>query len=154
MKFSVAAVASLFLADHALAFVAPQSPLHFTQQRTTSSSLNMAVDMPPAADSSAAPALVQKNAYGQPSDVRYSDFLRMVNDDKVEKVTFSADGTQLLGVDVDGTRLKIESLPNDPELLNSLTNHKVCLLNDLLDSWKLLCVSLMQCRAVLRCVRT
>merc|ERR1712127_676266 len=43
----------------------------------------------------------------------------------IEKVTFSSDGTQLLGVDVDGTRLKIQSLPNDPDLLSQLTNHKV-----------------------------
>jgi cell division protease FtsH len=49
----------------------------------------------------------------------------MINSDKIEKVTFSADGTQLLGVDVDGARLKIESLPNDPELLTQLTGHKV-----------------------------
>merc|ERR1719148_213090 len=62
---------------------------------------------------------------GGVADVRYSDFLKMVNGDKVEKVTFSADGTQLLGVDTEGTRLKIEALPNDPDLLNSLTSHKV-----------------------------
>merc|ERR1740139_1713955 len=62
---------------------------------------------------------------GGVADVRYSDFLKMINGDKVEKVTFSADGTQLLGVDTDGTRLKIEALPNDPDLLNSLTSHKV-----------------------------
>jgi len=59
------------------------------------------------------------------ADVRYSDFLKLVNSDKVEKVTFSADGTQLLGVDTEGTRIKIEALPNDPDLLNSLTTHKV-----------------------------
>jgi hypothetical protein len=32
-----------------------------------------------------------------------------------------------LGVDVDGVRLKIESLPNDPDLLTQLTAHKVSL---------------------------
>merc|ERR1719183_2194563 len=62
---------------------------------------------------------------GAPVDVRYSDFLKLVNGDKIEKVTFSADGTQLLGVDTDGTRIKLEALPNDPELLTQLTNHKV-----------------------------
>jgi len=62
---------------------------------------------------------------GGVADVRYSDFLKLVNSDKVEKVTFSADGTQLLGVDTEGTRIKIEALPNDPDLLNSLTTHKV-----------------------------
>ena len=43
----------------------------------------------------------------------------------MEKVTFSADGTKLLGVDTDGTRIAIEALPNDPDLLTSLTSHKV-----------------------------
>jgi cell division protease FtsH len=89
----------------------------------TSSYLSMAVDMPPPAENANLP-VIQRNQYG-PSDVRYSDFLKLVNNDKIEKVTFSADGTQLLGVDVDGTRLKIESLPNDPDLLTQLTAHKV-----------------------------
>lgn len=31
----------------------------------------------------------------------------------------------MLGVDVNGVRLALESLPNDPELLNELTTHKV-----------------------------
>merc|ERR1719261_1671350 len=62
---------------------------------------------------------------GAPGDVRYSDFLKLVNGDKIEKVTFSADGTQLLGVDTDGTRIKLEALPNDPDLLTQLTTHKV-----------------------------
>ena len=129
MKFSLAAVTSLYLADYALAFVAPQSPLNFgrtTRSHGQSSSLQMAVDMPPAAEGSSDLPVIQQNSYGQPTDVRYSDFLKLVNSDRVEKVTFSSDGTQLLGVDVDGARLKIESLPNDPDLLTSLTNHKVC----------------------------
>ena len=78
-------------------------------------------DMPPANNNL---PVVEANQYG-PADVRYSDFLRLVNGNRVEKVTFSSDGTQLLGVDVDGARLKIESLPNDPDLLTQLTSHKV-----------------------------
>merc|ERR1719253_358702 len=62
---------------------------------------------------------------GAPVDVRYSDFLKLVNGDRIEKVTFSSDGTQLLGVDTDGTRVKLEALPNDPDLLTQLTSHKV-----------------------------
>ena len=62
---------------------------------------------------------------GAPVDVRYSDFLKLINADRVEKVTFSADGTKLLGIDADGARIKIEALPNDPDLLTQLTNHKV-----------------------------
>lgn len=125
MKFSLQVVASLLLADHALAFV-PNSPL-----ATRFATRTYAADMPPAIEQqqSGLP-VIQQNAYGQPTDVRYSDFLKLVNADRVEKVTFSADGTQLLGVDVDGARVKIEALPNDPELLNSLTQHKVRLIDN------------------------
>lgn len=87
----------------------------------------MALDMPAAPAQGNTLPVIQQNSYG-PSDVRYSDFLKLVNADKIEKVTFSADGSQLLGVDVDGTRLKIETLPNDPDLLSQLTSHKVCVL--------------------------
>merc|ERR1712161_86953 len=73
----------------------------------------------------AAAAPVVTRSGGGPQDIRYSEFLKMVDWDKIEKVTFSADGTQLLGVDVDGSRLKIQSLPNDPDLLTQLTSHKV-----------------------------
>lgn len=69
--------------------------------------------------------MIARNPNGGPTSVRYSEFLRLVDGDKIEKVTFSSDGTQLLGVDVDGTRLKIQSLPNDPDLLSQLTAHKV-----------------------------
>jgi hypothetical protein len=120
MKFSVAALVALLVADKTLAF-APQTPPSFSKART--SPLSMALDMPPAPEQQA--VVVKQNSYGQPTDVRYSDFLTMVNKDRIEKITFSADGTQLLGVDVDGARLKIESLPNDPDLLTQLTSHKV-----------------------------
>jgi hypothetical protein len=87
----------------------------------------MAMDMPDAAPAAVNPDLpvLERRAGGAPSDLRYSDFLKLVNADKVEKVTFSSDGTQLLGVDTDGSRLKIEALPNDPDLLTQLTTHKV-----------------------------
>merc|ERR1719420_1515770 len=83
-------------------------------------------DMPPA-DTPPASNLpvVAVNKYGQPTDLRYSEFLKLVDANRIEKVTFSADGTQLLGVDVDGARIKIQALPNDPELLSQLTTHKV-----------------------------
>lgn len=120
MKFATAAVMSLLFAEQTSAFV-PFSPVKTTYK---TSSLSMALDTPaPAADTASVP-VIQRNQYG-PTDVRYSDFLKLVDKDKIEKVTFSADGTQLLGVDVDGTRLKIESLPNDPDLLTQLTSHKV-----------------------------
>ena len=132
MKFAAATVVGFLLADMATAF-APCSSVTTKQQRSTlsPSSLNMALDVPPPVETSTtrageAPAVV-KNQYGVPSDVRYSDFLNLVNANKVEKVTFSADGTQLLGVDKDGTKMKIEALPNDPGLLSQLTDHKVCM---------------------------
>ena len=125
MKFASLAVFSLLFSEQASAF-APYSPVN-TNYKTSSktTTLSMAVDVapPPESGSSNVP-VIQRSQYG-PTDVRYSDFLKLVNKDKIEKVTFSADGTQLLGVDVDGTRLKIESLPNDPELLTELTAHKV-----------------------------
>lgn len=131
MKFSIAAISSLLLADPSSAFVAPRQ--HITS--ANGSAIRMAVDMPPAPDSAVVNVqqssdlpVIKQNSMGQPSAVRYSDFLKLVNADKIEKVTFSADGSQLLGVDVDGDRLKIESLPNDPDLLNQLTKHKVWLM--------------------------
>ena len=120
MKFSVSAVVSLLMADKALAFAPPS----FKSARTSSKQY-MSLDMPAPSQENALP-VIQPNSYG-PADVRYSDFLKLVNADKIEKVTFSADGTQLLGVDVDGVRLKIEALPNDPDLLSQLTSHKVCM---------------------------
>lgn len=85
----------------------------------------MAMEEAPAAAAPASDIPVIQSRGGAPVDVRYSDFLKLVNADRVEKVTFSADGTQLLGVDTEGVRIKIEALPNDPDLLTSLTSHKV-----------------------------
>ena len=82
----------------------------------------MAVNVPPPSSSDL--PVLQGSSYG-PTEVRYSDFLKLVNADRIEKVTFSSDGTQLLGVDVDGVRVAIEALPNDPDLLTQLTQHKV-----------------------------
>ena len=124
MKFTLATLASLLLADQGQAFVSPshQSSARF-QSSSSSSSARFIADMPPPASNDV--PVVVANSYGQPTDVRYSDFVKLVNADRIEKVTFSSDGTQLLGVDVDGVRVKIEALPNDPDLLTSLTQHKV-----------------------------
>jgi len=56
---------------------------------------------------------------------RYSEFMTAVEEDNVEKATFSADGKRVLVVDVDGNRYKLDALPNDPTLLDTLTKHKV-----------------------------
>jgi hypothetical protein len=126
MKFSAIAVVGLLMADSKAAAFAPLSSFQ-TGGARTSSKLHMALDMPdaPAVAQDNTLPVIQQNSYGQPTDVRYSDFLKLVNGNKIEKVTFSADGSQLLGVDVDGARLKIETLPNDPDLLTQLTSHKV-----------------------------
>jgi cell division protease FtsH len=70
------------------------------------------------------PAIIQSQA-AQVEQWRYSEFVDEVIKDKVEKVTFSADGQQLLAVDTDGVRHRLEAIPNDPELLTILTTHKV-----------------------------
>eukprot|EP00579_Thalassiosira_antarctica_P014793 CAMPEP_0201944940 /NCGR_PEP_ID=MMETSP0903-20130614/53647_1 /ASSEMBLY_ACC=CAM_ASM_000552 /TAXON_ID=420261 /ORGANISM="Thalassiosira antarctica, Strain CCMP982" /LENGTH=682 /DNA_ID=CAMNT_0048487997 /DNA_START=182 /DNA_END=2230 /DNA_ORIENTATION=+ len=121
MKFSTIAVVASFLASNGVTAFAPP------QQITRTSRLSMAMEeAPPAPVSSTEREMpVIQSKGGAPVDVRYSDFLQLVNGDKIEKVTFSADGTQLLGVDTDGTRLKLEALPNDPDLLTQLTSHKV-----------------------------
>jgi hypothetical protein len=119
MKFTLAVVSALLASEQIQAFAPPLAQPKFSTRTY------MALDMPPAPQAKADLPVIQQNSYGQPADVRYSDFLRLVNADRIEKVTFSADGTQLLGVDVDGARLKIEALPNDADLLTQLTSHKV-----------------------------
>ena len=122
MKFSTIAILGSFLASNGVSAFSPPA-----QRVARASALSMAVDMPPAEATSvvADDMPVIQSRGGAPVDVRYSDFLKLVNGDRIEKVTFSADGTQLLGVDTDGTRLKLEALPNDPDLLTQLTTHKV-----------------------------
>jgi len=107
MKFQLLTVLSLL--SPANSFLAPLPK--FAVPKSTL----YAVDATP-------PAIVRS---GEPADIRYSDFMKNVKDDKLEKVTFSSDGTKLLAVDTDGQRLKIDALPNDPELLTMLTQHKV-----------------------------
>lgn len=84
----------------------------------------MNVDVPPPPSNGDIP-MIQRAPGGAPSNIRYSDFIKLVNANQIEKVTFSADGSKLLGVDAEGIRLKIESLPSDPDLLTQLTSHKV-----------------------------
>lgn len=82
---------------------------------------------------------------GYVQDIRYSQFLKLVA--QLEKVTFSKDGSQLIGtvrpVKAKGklsslfgrksnaqptqqpSQIRIDYLPNDPTLLTTLTDHKV-----------------------------
>ena len=137
MKFSALTIISLFLSNSEVVSFTPSTILKSTTNSNVVRRMAMeeapapaaAADMPAVAIEQVAPSTAQDlpviQARGGIAEVRYSDFLKLVNNDRVEKVTFSADGTQLLGVDTEGTRIKIEALPNDPELLNSLTTHKV-----------------------------
>jgi cell division protease FtsH len=86
--------------------------------------VSMAMHQPPPPSSRELP-VIESNRGGVPTAVRYSDFLKLVNANRIEKVTFSSDGTQLLGVDMKGIRLAIEALPNDPDLLTELSKHNV-----------------------------
>lgn len=122
MKFSKIALVGTFLFNSSVSAFVP-APAHSAPR---SNAQFMAMEEAPAASaavSSDVPVLQSKG--GAPVDVRYSDFLKLVDANRVEKVTFSSDGTQLLGVDTEGVRIKIEALPNDPELLTQLTSHKV-----------------------------
>ena len=127
MRFTgIALVASLLIGD-GMAF-APPTPIHTGRKYKNNNARFMSMDMDAPAADVAAPKSdlpVIESRGGAPAAVRYSDFLRLVNADRIEKVTFSADGTQLLGVDTEGVRIKIEALPNDPDLLTQLTSHKV-----------------------------
>lgn len=94
------------------------------------SSPALAVDLPPPspfanAGGQAPPAMMQKQSVQTVEDIRYSDFVNAVEKDEIEKVSFSYDGKKLIAVDTDGARVKIDSIPNDPELLTILTKHKV-----------------------------
>ena len=61
---------------------------------------------------------------GAPEKWIYSKFLDEVEKDDVEKVTFSPDGKKAVGVDTDGDRFVVD-IPNDPNLLSFLVQHKV-----------------------------
>ena len=126
MKFSTITLVASFIGSGVNAFAPASLPSVRTVGRTGRLAMAME-DAPPAppAQSTQREMPVIQSKGGAPVDVRYSDFLQLVDGDRIEKVTFSADGTQLLGVDVDGTRIKLEALPNDPDLLTQLTSHKV-----------------------------
>merc|ERR1712232_325259 len=130
-KFSIATVTYFTLSSYFGGDVSAFSPhTRLNVNSNTKSAykthryLSMDMDAPPAPAANSNLPVIESRG-GAPVDVRYSDFLRLVNGDKIEKVTFSADGTKLLGVDTDGVRVKIEALPNDPDLLTALTSHKV-----------------------------
>ncbi|CAM9840173.1 unnamed protein product [Heterosigma akashiwo] len=62
---------------------------------------------------------------GAAREIRYTEFLKMIETDEIEKVTFSPDGQKVLAVDTNGDRIKLDALPADPDLTNLLVEHKV-----------------------------
>lgn len=115
------AAAATILASVATSATAPAmaaaDPVQMTGARPeTSAAASRSMSADPAAPAPAANGV---------QDWRYSEFIRAVEKDQVEKVTFSADGQRLLAVDTDGNRYKLDALPNDPDLLKTLTGHKV-----------------------------
>ena len=82
--------------------------------RGSVSSLKAMEMPPPQSDSTVTSAQVslvtQTQSTLAPQNIRYSDFLKSVNSNTYEKVTFSSDGTKLLAVDVDGNRVKIDQV--------------------------------------------
>ena len=58
-------------------------------------------------------------------DIRYSDFLKLIKSNRIEKVTFTNDGMKLIAINKDGIKIKLEHLPKDTDLLPMLTSHKV-----------------------------
>ena len=89
----------------------------------------------------------RKGTGGYIQDVRYSQFLKLVSKRRIERVTFSQDGTQLVGhlrtmrkqkwfsfkrtrqqsemIQPHQYRVRINHLPNDPTLLTTLTDYNI-----------------------------
>mmetsp|Transcript_29880 Transcript_29880/g.76651 ORF Transcript_29880/g.76651 Transcript_29880/m.76651 type:complete len:716 (+) Transcript_29880:100-2247(+) len=97
-----------------------------------------AADLPPAAPvqaeaqqsnslqfpSQSAPSVNSSYQLPEGTQWRYSDFLKAVENGKVERVRFSKDGSQLQLTAVDGKRAQVV-LPNDPELVDVLAKNGV-----------------------------
>ncbi len=90
MKFSAATITLLALSTFSeeTAAFAPYSHLgrfqHRQRTRPTGQLFMAAGDVPPPSDI----PVLNRNARGGPTNIRYSDFLRLVDGDQVEKVTF------------------------------------------------------------------
>lgn len=58
-------------------------------------------------------------------ELRYSDFIQKVESNQIEKVRISADRTQAIAKGQDGTDAHVNLPPNDPELIDILTDNNV-----------------------------
>lgn len=131
MKFAAITLAALGISSHvqdASCFV-PFSPMNdvrsgFTRMSLDPTSLPETTTTTEIVQTKAAEPVVQTRGAG-PLRVRYSEFLELVQQDRLEKVTFSADGKQAVAVDTEGARLKVDPVPEDESLIDDLAKHKV-----------------------------
>lgn len=86
--------------------------------------LTNAVDIQPPVETQTRAILNRQQSDG-PIPIRYRQFLDLIQEERIEKVTFSSDGQRLIAMDTDGIRYRLDALPNDPELLASLTEKMV-----------------------------
>eukprot|EP00639_Heterosigma_akashiwo_P006492 CAMPEP_0194561282 /NCGR_PEP_ID=MMETSP0292-20121207/2136_1 /TAXON_ID=39354 /ORGANISM="Heterosigma akashiwo, Strain CCMP2393" /LENGTH=205 /DNA_ID=CAMNT_0039409653 /DNA_START=28 /DNA_END=642 /DNA_ORIENTATION=- len=57
--------------------------------------------------------------------IQYSEFLRRLENDDIKSVLIKTDASSLVATDVTGNKLKLEAIPQDPELPQLLHDHKV-----------------------------
>ena len=68
---------------------------------------------------------IETELYQDNIEWRYSDFINRVLEDSVEKVNFSSDGKKLIAIDNEGVKHNFNSIPNDPNLIDTLVSHNV-----------------------------
>ena len=92
----------------------------------SSSTVHAADYAPAASPPSLTPQLITKQSTraGAPEKWIYSKFLDEVESNDVEKVTFSPNGKKAIVIDTGGDRFTVD-IPNDPNLLSFLVQHKV-----------------------------
>jgi len=116
MKFTKTALITALLLPSGNAFTShPSYRNHNFNGRTNPHTNTQLYDMDmPVADEPVVTTVVQqrpRGAGGAPTTIRYSEFLKLVDGDEIEKVTFSSDGTKLLGVDNDGLAFVLMRCP-------------------------------------------
>ena len=80
--------------------------------------------MPQSAAKTTERVALPSNLEGVPS-MSYSEFLDVVEQHRVRRVTFSPDCRRIIASTVDGPSFKLDALPEDPTLVDTLTQHDV-----------------------------
>ena len=100
MKIAIGTISVLAIASFSDAFAPPTKLTSYSKwdekRKTSSKRMSMAVDLPPAPPAAVVRTVdvpeISAQPGGAPAPVRYSEFIKLVRADRVEKVTFSADG--------------------------------------------------------------